>query len=112
MILINVGGYKSTNARNLGRGYQEPSIVNVGMLDHINGHVVRPNMVALKYPNFKKDVDLDALVRAFNFAMKANVETFEEYIINAFNYKLRDTTLNWCHNYMSKFHDYTFSELT
>ncbi len=69
-------------------------------------------MVALKYPNFKKDVDLDALVRAFNFAMKANVETFEEYIINAFNYKLRDTTLNWCHNYMSKFHDYTFSELT
>jgi hypothetical protein len=36
----------------------------------------------------------------FNFAMKADAETFEEYIINAFNYTLGDTTLNRCHNYM------------
>ncbi len=25
---------------------------------------------------------------------------------------LRDTTLNWCHTYMSKFLDYTFSKFT
>jgi hypothetical protein len=44
--------------------------------------------------------------------MKANVETSEEYIINVFSYMLRNIALNWCHNYMSKFLDYTFSKLT
>jgi hypothetical protein len=48
----------------------------------------------------------------FNFVIKANAKTFEEYIINAFSYMLRNTTSNWCHNYMSKFLEYTFSELT
>jgi hypothetical protein len=48
----------------------------------------------------------------FNFVIKANVETFEEYIINAFSYTLKDTTLDWCHNYMSKFPNYNFLELT
>ncbi len=48
----------------------------------------------------------------FNFVVKANVKTYEKYIINAFNYLLRDTTLNWCHNYMSKFPNGTFSKLT
>ncbi len=28
----------------------------------------------------------------FNFAMEANAKTFKQYIINAFNYMLRDTT--------------------
>jgi hypothetical protein len=55
-------------------------------------------MVALKYPDLKKDVDPDAHVRVFNFAIKANAKTSEKYIINVFNYMLRDTTLNWCHN--------------
>jgi hypothetical protein len=36
---------------------------------------VRPNMVALKYPNFKKDVDLDAHVKVFNYIVKANAKT-------------------------------------
>ncbi len=70
------------------------------------------NRVILKYPDFKKNVDVDVHVRMFNFAVKANVETFEENIINAFSYTLRDTTSNWCHNYMLEFLDYTFSELT
>jgi hypothetical protein len=48
----------------------------------------------------------------FNSVVKVNVETFEEYIINAFSYTLKDMTLGWCHNYMLKFPDYTFSELT
>jgi hypothetical protein len=69
-------------------------------------------MVAFKYLDFKKDVDLDAHVRLFNSIVKANVKTFEEYIINAFSYTLRDTTSNWCHNYMSEFPNYIFSELT
>jgi hypothetical protein len=68
--------------------------------------------VAFKYPEFKKDVDLDAHVRMFNSIMKANAKTFEEYIINAFNYMLRDIASNWCHSYMSKFLKYIFSKLT
>jgi hypothetical protein len=59
-----------------------------------NGHSVRPNRVALKFPNFKKNVDPDAHVRVFYFVVKVNEKTFEDYIINAFNYMLRDTTSN------------------
>jgi hypothetical protein len=57
-------------------------------------------MVALKYPDFKKDVDPDAHVKVLNFVVKKNVETFEKDIINVFIYMLRDITLDWCHNYM------------
>jgi hypothetical protein len=33
-------------------------------------------MVALKYLDLKKDVDLDVHVRMFNFVVKANAKTF------------------------------------
>jgi plasmid replication initiation protein len=69
-------------------------------------------MVALKYLDFKKDVDPNVHVRMFNFVIKENAKTFEEYIINAFNYTLRDMTLDWCHNYMSEFPSCIFSKLT
>ncbi len=69
-------------------------------------------MVALKYPDFKKDVDLDAHVKVLNFVVKTNVETFEKDIINVFIYMLRNITLDRCHNYMWKFFDYNFLELT
>jgi len=39
----------------------------------------------------------------FNSAIKTNAETFKKYIINAFSYTLKDITLDWCYNYMSKF---------
>jgi len=57
---------------------------------------VRLNKVTIKYPDFKKDAsaDVDVHVRVFNFTMKANAETFEKYIINAFSYTLRNTTSN------------------
>jgi len=73
---------------------------------------VRANKVAFKYPNFKKDVDLDAHVRMFNFVVKANVKTFEKYIISAFSYTFKDMTSDWCHNYMSEFPNCIFSKLT
>jgi hypothetical protein len=57
-------------------------------------------MVAFKYLDFKKDVGPDAHVKMFNFVMIVNAETSKEYIINAFSYMLRDTTLDSCHNYM------------
>jgi hypothetical protein len=92
--------------------YREPPIILVEIFDQRNGHSIRSNKVAFKYPNFKKNVNPDVHVKVFNFAMKVNAKTFKEYIINAFSYTLRDITSNWCHNYMSKFLDYTFSELT
>jgi hypothetical protein len=57
-------------------------------------------MVALKHFDLKKDANPNAHVRMFNFAVKVNVETSKEYIINAFSYMLRNTTLDWCHNYV------------
>jgi hypothetical protein len=64
------------------------------ILDHKNGHYVRPNRVAFKYLDFKKDVDPDAHVKMFNSLVKANAETSKEYIINVFNYTLKDMALN------------------
>jgi hypothetical protein len=107
-----VGRYKSIDVRNLRQGYREPFVVIIGITNNKNGHSMRPNKVTLKYPNFKKNVNANVHVRVFNFAMKANAKTFEEYIINAFSYTLKDTTSNWCHNYMLKFLDCTFLELT
>jgi hypothetical protein len=46
----------------------------------------------------------------FNSAIESNVETSEEYMINVFSYTLRDTTSEWCHNYMSECFDCIFSE--
>jgi hypothetical protein len=86
-------------------GYREPIIITIPILDHKDGHYVKPNMVAFKYLDFKKDVDSDAHVRMLNFVVKTNEKTFEEYIINVFSYTLRYTTLDWCHDYMLEFPD-------
>jgi hypothetical protein len=86
--------YKSADVVHLRGGYQEPIIVIAPIFNHRNGHYVKPNMVALKYPDFKKDVNLDAHVKLFNSTIKVNAKTFEMYIINAFSYTLRDTTLD------------------
>jgi len=51
-------------------------------------------------------------VKVFHAVFKANGETYEEYIINAFTYTLKETTLDWCHNYMLEFRGCTFFELT
>jgi hypothetical protein len=48
----------------------------------------------------------------FSFTVKPNAKTFKKYITNAFNYTLRNTTSDWCHNYMLEVLDYTFLELT
>ncbi len=68
-------GYKSVDATNLKGGYWDSSVVTIPILDHRDGHYVKSNMVAFMYPNFKKDVDLDAHVRMFNSTIKVNVKT-------------------------------------
>ncbi len=107
-----VGRYKNTYVENRKRGYLEPFVITQGIIDHKNGHFVKLNGVALKYPDFKKDIDLDVNVRMFNFVVKANAKTSKEYIINVFSYMLKDMTSDWCHNYMLEFPNCIFSELT
>jgi hypothetical protein len=74
--------------------------------------LITTHNVALKYLDFKKNVDPYVHVRMFNFVMKENALIFEKFIINASSYTLRHTTSNWCHNYMLEFPDYIFSKLT
>ncbi len=112
MSSIDVGRYKNRNVTNPIGGYREPYVVSAQIPNHKDGHSVRPNKVAFKYLDFKKDIDPNAHVKMFNYVVKANVKTSEKYIINAFSNMLKDITLDWCHNYMSKFIDYIFSELT
>jgi hypothetical protein len=94
MNLMDVGGYKNANVVNPRKGYQKPFVVITPIIDHRDGHYVRPNKVALKYLDFKRDVDLNFHVKVFNFVTKTNAETFEKYIINAFSYMLRNIALN------------------
>jgi hypothetical protein len=61
-------------------------VVNI----RVGGLVTRPYWSTLKYPHYKKDVDPNVHVRVFQTVVKANGKTFEEYIINAFNYIERD----------------------
>jgi hypothetical protein len=101
MSIMVVKSYISVDVMNPKGGYQEPFVVTAQIPNHKYGHYVKPNMVTLKYPNLKKDVDLDVHVKVFNSTIKVNVKTSKEYIINAFSYTLRDMTSDWCHNYMS-----------
>jgi hypothetical protein len=54
-------------------GYRDSFVVITKILDYKNGHSIKPNRVALKYHDFKKDVDLDVHVRVFNYVVKAYV---------------------------------------
>ncbi len=66
----------------------------------------------MKYLDRKKDANPYAHVNVFHVAVKTNAETSKEYIINAFSYTLKEIASNWCHNYMLKFPNYSFYELT
>jgi hypothetical protein len=64
-----------TCAENPRRGYLKPYVLTLEIPHQRNGHFVKPNKVALKYPNIKKYVDLNVHVRMFNFVTKANAKT-------------------------------------
>jgi hypothetical protein len=90
---MTVRGCRSADVMHSRGRYQEPIALIAPILDHRDGHYVRPNKVAFKYLDFKKDVDPYVHVRMFNSIIKTNAETSKEYVINAFSYKLRDTSL-------------------
>jgi hypothetical protein len=63
-------GNRSVDAMNSKGRYRKPFVVTTPILDHRGGHYVRPNRVAFKYFNFKKDDNPDAHVVVFNFVVK------------------------------------------
>jgi hypothetical protein len=74
--------------------------------------IARPYRLALKYLDYKKDAYPNVHMRVFNTTIKTIGETYEEYIINAFSYTLKNMALNWYNNYMLEFPNYSFYELT
>jgi hypothetical protein len=77
MSSIATRGYKNIDVEDPKGGHWETFVIIQGILKHRNGHFVRPNKVAFKCLNFKKDVDLNVHVRMFNSVVKINVETFK-----------------------------------
>jgi len=65
-----VGRYKSVDVMHPKGGYRKPIVIIAPILDHKDGHYLRPNRVALKYHDLKKDVDINAHVKMFNFVVK------------------------------------------
>jgi hypothetical protein len=70
-----------------------------------------PYCQPLNYLEYVKDFDLDAHVRVFKPAIKANGETKYAKIVNLFSFTLRDIVFDWCNNYMGDYLDCTFAEL-
>ncbi len=101
MSLMVASRYKSVNVMNLKGRYQKPFVVPTQTPDKKDGHYVKPNIIALKYLDLKKDVDPGVHVKVFNSTIKVNAKTYREYIINVFSCTLRDLALDQCHNYMS-----------
>ncbi len=58
---------KSANVVHSKGGYWKLIPIITPILDHRDGHYIRPNMVVLKYPDLKKDVDTNAHVKMFKF---------------------------------------------
>jgi hypothetical protein len=71
----------------------------------------KPYCWPLNYLEYVKDSNLDAHVRVFKVAIKANGETDDVEIVNLFNFTFKDIVFNWCNNYMGDYPDYTFVEL-
>jgi hypothetical protein len=72
---MDVKRYKSAYVMHPKGGYQEPIVVTTPILNHRYSHYVKPNKVILKYPDFKKHIDVDAHVKMFNFVIKENAKS-------------------------------------
>jgi hypothetical protein len=66
------GGCKSVDAMHLRSRYHELIVVNALFFYHKDGHYVRPNKVALKYLDLKKNVDPNVHVKMFISVIKEN----------------------------------------
>jgi hypothetical protein len=65
----------------------------------------------LQYPTYVKNTNLDAHIRVFKKAIKANGEIMEVDIINLFGFILKDNIFEWDENYVQDHPNCTFEEL-
>jgi len=107
MSSMATGGCKSANIMHSRRGCWEPIVVIAPIFYHKDGHYVRLNRVALKYPNFKKDVDLDVHVRMFNLVVKANAKTSKSILsmllVICLEIRHRTGAIITCQNFLTIF---------
>jgi len=75
MSSMTAGGHISIDIRNLGKGYQKPSVISTRITNNKNDHSMKWNIVIFKYPDFKKYDDPNVHVEMFTFAMKAIAKT-------------------------------------
>ncbi len=63
----------------------------------------------LQYPTYVKDINHDVHIRIFK-VIKANGDTMEADIINAFGFTLRDNISEWGENYVQNHPNCTFED--
>jgi hypothetical protein len=65
----------------------------------------------LQYLTYVKDINLDAHIKVFKKAIKANGETMEANIINLFGFILKDNIFGWGQNYVQDHPNDIFEKL-
>ncbi len=65
----------------------------------------------LQYPTYAKDTNTNAHVKICKKAIKVDVETMENDIINMFGFTLNDNLSKWGENYVPNHPNYFFEEL-
>ncbi len=71
----------------------------------------RPYYRPFNYLEYIKDSYLDAHVKVFKVAIKANNEIDDAKIINLFNFTFTNIVSNWSNNYMGDYPNCIFAEL-
>ncbi len=85
--------------------YQPP------IVQHVLEPITKLPNKKIQYLIYVKDIDLDAHIKMFKKAIKANGETMEADIINLFGFTLKDSILEWGKNYVKNHPNCTFEEL-
>jgi hypothetical protein len=73
--------------------------------------IIKLPYMKLQYPTYVKDIDLDAHIKVFKKAIKANGEIVEADIINLFGFTPKDNIFKWEGNYVQYHPNCTFEEL-
>ncbi len=78
-------------------------------------HVLEPTTKLpykkLQYPTYVKDTNLDAHIKVFKKAIKANGEIVETNIINMFGFTFKDNISERGENYVQDHPNYIFEKL-
>jgi hypothetical protein len=83
-------GWPTPNPRMFIPLWYQPPIVQL-----VSKPTTKLPYMKLQYPTYVKDTDLDAHIKVFKKAIKANGEIVEADIINVFGFTLRDNIFEW-----------------